>query len=72
MTALNFRGAGWGHGVGMCQLGAIGRAEAGHGYREILSHYYNGASVRALYGEAQLLSDVVREPPALADAPKTR
>lgn len=46
-----FRGGGWGHGVGMCQLGAIGRAEAGHSYRAILRHYYNGATVERLYGE---------------------
>lgn len=44
-----FRGGGWGHGVGMCQLGAIGRAEHGHGYRDILRHYYNGAEVLRIY-----------------------
>jgi stage II sporulation protein D len=44
-----FDGAGFGHGVGMCQTGAIGMAEAGHGYREILEHYYRGARVRKLY-----------------------
>jgi stage II sporulation protein D len=44
-----FRGGGWGHGVGMCQTGAIGRAEAGHSYRDILRHYYNGAEVTPIY-----------------------
>lgn len=44
-----FRGAGWGHGVGMCQTGAIGRAERGHDYRAILRHYYNGAEPISLY-----------------------
>lgn len=44
-----FRGAGWGHGVGMCQTGAIGRAERGQDYRAILAHYYNGAGPVALY-----------------------
>jgi stage II sporulation protein D len=44
-----FRGGGWGHGVGMCQLGAIGRAEHGQTYREILRHYYNGAEVVKIY-----------------------
>lgn len=44
-----FRGGGWGHGVGMCQTGAIGRAEAGHGYHDILRHYYNGAEVARIY-----------------------
>jgi len=44
-----FTGGGWGHGVGMCQTGAIGRAEAGQSYREILAHYYNGAIVAPIY-----------------------
>jgi SpoIID/LytB domain protein len=44
-----FRGGGWGHGVGMCQTGAIGRAEAGHDYRAILRHYYNGAAPARIY-----------------------
>ncbi len=44
-----FTGGGWGHGVGMCQTGAIGRAEAGQSYREILAHYYNGAVVAPIY-----------------------
>lgn len=47
--AFIFRGAGFGHGVGMCQTGAIGRAEAGHTYRKILDHYYPGSRVETLY-----------------------
>jgi SpoIID/LytB domain protein len=47
--AFTFRGGGWGHGVGMCQLGAIGRAEAGQDYRAILRHYFNGAEVVRIY-----------------------
>ena len=35
-------GAGWGHGVGLCQIGAAAMAHAGHGYAEILQHYYPG------------------------------
>jgi stage II sporulation protein D len=50
IARATFRGAGWGHGVGMCQMGAIGRAEAGQGYKRILSHYYNGAEALAVYG----------------------
>jgi SpoIID/LytB domain protein len=42
-------GAGFGHGVGMCQTGAIGMAEAGYTYRQILEHYYRGARLRRLY-----------------------
>jgi SpoIID/LytB domain protein len=41
------RGAGWGHGVGLCQIGAAVMASQGKGYREILEHYYRGASVRS-------------------------
>lgn len=44
-----FRGGGWGHGVGMCQTGAIGRAEAGQRYQDILRHYFNGAEVAPIY-----------------------
>ena len=38
-----FSGRGWGHGVGLCQVGAYGMAVRGHDYREILRHYYSGA-----------------------------
>jgi SpoIID/LytB domain protein len=43
------RGGGWGHGAGMCQWGAIGRAEAGQGYREILRASFAGAEVVRIY-----------------------
>jgi len=49
LDSVRFVGGGYGHGVGMCQTGAIGRAEAGQGYREILRHYYGGAVVRRIY-----------------------
>ena len=42
LRRVTFRGRGWGHGVGMCQVGAFGMARRGAGYREILSHYYTG------------------------------
>jgi SpoIID/LytB domain protein len=41
------RGAGWGHGVGLCQIGAAVMADQGKSYREILLHYYRGTTVRA-------------------------
>jgi stage II sporulation protein D len=44
-----FDGAGFGHGVGMCQLGAIGMATAGKSYKDILGHYYRGTHVHKLY-----------------------
>ena len=39
------KGRGWGHGVGLCQIGAAMMAEKGYGYKEILAHYYTGAGI---------------------------
>ncbi len=49
VKSVTFVGGGWGHGVGMCQVGAIGRAERGQDFRKILAHYYNGATVVQIY-----------------------
>ncbi len=40
-----FRGRGWGHGVGLCQIGAAVMASEGYDYRQILAHYYVGAEI---------------------------
>jgi stage II sporulation protein D len=40
-----FAGKGWGHGVGLCQVGAYGMAQRGADYREILQHYYPGIAI---------------------------
>ncbi len=42
-------GAGWGHGVGLCQIGAAVMGEEGYAYDEILLHYYIGAQIERLY-----------------------
>lgn len=42
-------GKGWGHGVGMCQIGAAVMGHQGYSYQDILSHYYPGASIHQLY-----------------------
>ena len=42
-------GKGWGHGVGLCQIGAAVMACKGFSYREILSHYYPGAIIDKIY-----------------------
>lgn len=42
-----FQGRGWGHGVGMCQSGAMAMAKSGRDYRRILRHYYPGAAITA-------------------------
>lgn len=49
LMGLTLVGGGWGHGVGMCQVGAMGRARAGWDYRRILAAYYPGTVVRELY-----------------------
>ena len=43
-----FTGSGWGHGVGLCQLGASGMARAGASFQDILKHYYTGVAVASL------------------------
>ncbi len=43
------RGAGWGHGVGLCQIGAAVMASKGYTHGEILNHYFIGASIKKRY-----------------------
>jgi len=45
LARATFEGGGYGHGIGMCQWGAIGRARAGHDFRSILSTYYPGTAL---------------------------
>jgi stage II sporulation protein D len=49
LKRANFRGSGYGHGVGMCQCGAIGRSRAGHEFDKILTHYYRSVDLVKLY-----------------------
>ncbi|HEY5491798.1 MAG TPA: hypothetical protein VIK25_11455, partial [Gemmatimonadaceae bacterium] len=49
LRRLIIRGNGWGHGIGMCQWGAIGRARAGQDFRSILRTYYPGTDVGAAF-----------------------
>ncbi|MEI8086128.1 MAG: SpoIID/LytB domain-containing protein [Paludibacter sp.] len=42
-------GAGWGHGVGLCQIGAAVMGEKGYKYDEILLHYFRGAELKRMY-----------------------
>ncbi len=46
---FTLHGAGWGHGVGLCQIGAALMAERGYRYEQILTHYYPGAQLHLLY-----------------------
>lgn len=51
--SFHFEGHGWGHGAGLCQMGAIGAAREGLTYRSILNHYYPGATIYKLYRSAR-------------------
>ena len=44
-AVLRLHGSGWGHGVGLCQIGAAVMASKGYDYRQILSHYYPGTTL---------------------------
>ncbi len=47
--SFTFNGRGWGHGIGLCQVGAYGMARAGRSYEEILKTYYQGIELRRAY-----------------------
>jgi stage II sporulation protein D len=49
VSTLDIHGGGWGHAVGMCQFGAIGRARAGQKHDTILTTYYPGTELTRLY-----------------------
>jgi SpoIID/LytB domain protein len=42
-------GAGWGHGVGFCQIGAAVMGASGYSYRDILSHYFVNSAIQKIY-----------------------
>jgi stage II sporulation protein D len=46
---LEIHGGGWGHAIGMCQVGAINRARAGQSHSQILRAYYSGVQLQRLY-----------------------
>jgi stage II sporulation protein D len=50
VSALSIDGRGYGHGIGMCQWGAIGRARAGQDFRTILETYYPGTTIGRIAG----------------------
>ncbi len=49
LNQIRLKGAGWGHGVGICQVGAAVMGEEGYKYSEILNHYYQNTKLSALY-----------------------
>jgi stage II sporulation protein D len=44
-----FTGKGWGHGVGLCQVGSAGMAQTGATHEQILKHFYSGISLETAY-----------------------
>jgi stage II sporulation protein D len=52
VTGVTAEGRGYGHGIGMCQHGALEMARQGYSYEEILRHYYTGVTLESAYGEA--------------------
>lgn len=46
---FNLKGAGWGHGVGLCQIGAAVMGDKGYSYNEILNHYFKGVELEKRY-----------------------
>ena len=56
-TAITLTVRGWGHGVGLSQAGAIGRANDGIGYRDILDFYYTGCTLETLDQQANTLPE---------------
>jgi len=49
VVGFKTNGGGWGHGVGMSQVGAVGMAEAGYTYDVILKHFYKGIELETRY-----------------------
>jgi len=46
---INIYGAGWGHGVGLCQIGAVKMIEEGYNHEKVLKHYFKGAELKKIY-----------------------
>jgi SpoIID/LytB domain protein len=46
---FNFIGSGWGHGVGLCQIGALGMALDGYSVEDILQHYFTNTKIEKIY-----------------------
>ena len=48
-SSFVLHGRGWGHGVGLCQIGAAVMGQEGHSYEDILLHYYKNAQIKKAY-----------------------
>ena len=50
VKTITLHGAGWGHGAGLCQIGALGMAIKGIDHQTIVKHYFPGAELKRVYG----------------------
>jgi len=50
LESVKLLGGGWGHGAGLCQIGALGMALKGYSYQDIVTHYYTGVRLERIYG----------------------
>ena len=48
-ASFTLKGSGWGHGVGLCQIGAAVMAKEGYSYQEILAHYFPNSTLKRIY-----------------------
>jgi len=55
-------GCGWGHGVGMCQEGAVRMANKGKSYAEIITHYYSKSRVKKVYSAMEVKPEKQEKP----------
>lgn len=58
LTQIVLNGAGWGHGVGLCQIGALGMSLLGYSYQEILSHYFKNSQL--IYWNIETCMQILR------------
>ena len=49
IVEVDVKGRGWGHGVGLCQMGAVELARRGWSFQRILKHYYRGVALTRAY-----------------------
>mgnify|MGYP003967750245 FL=1 len=49
INTITFHGAGWGHGVGLCQIGALGMALNDYTSTQILKHYFKSTELKRIY-----------------------
>ena len=60
ITHFTLKGAGWGHGVGLCQIGAAVMSAKGYDYKQILSHYFPNTQLQTIEnGELKIENEII-------------